>query len=83
LLEDPYSTVRYIAHRSLTQLTGFQDFAYDFIGPLAERTQARERVVAKWELLKAPYARPEIRVDDATWARLLRERNNKSMYLQE
>jgi len=83
LLDDPYSTVRYLAQRSLKRLPEFQDFTYDYVAPAADRTQARERAVAKWQQALKLDARPEISFDAATWLRLLRQRNNKSMYLQE
>ena len=40
LLNDPYDAVRYIAHRSLESLPGFEGFQYDFLAPPAERTAA-------------------------------------------
>ena len=32
LLDDPYAAVRYLAYRSLRELPGFRDFAYDYVG---------------------------------------------------
>ena len=83
LLEDPYSTVRYMAQRSLKRLPEFQDFSYDFIAPALDRAQARERAVTKWQQSKITGSDPETALDAATWTRLLQERNDKSMYLQE
>ncbi|NIM42419.1 MAG: C cytochrome precursor, partial [Hydrogenophaga sp.] len=45
-LADPYSCVRYIAHRSLRRLPGFADFEFDFVGPPNDRSAARARAVA-------------------------------------
>lgn len=44
LLDDPYSAVRFVAHRSLRTLPGFGDYAYDFLAPAAERRQRRDEV---------------------------------------
>jgi Cytochrome c552/Cytochrome c554 and c-prime len=41
-LDDPYTAVRFVAHRSLRRLPGFEDFRYDFIADRAERLEARE-----------------------------------------
>jgi hypothetical protein len=89
LLEDPYSTVRYIAHRSLKSIRGFENFAFDYIAPPAERALARKRAATQWEQAKPSVTGAEILlqprgvIDRPTWSRLLSERNNKSMYLQE
>lgn len=48
LLTDPYGVVRYVAYDKLTQLPGFEDFAYDFLSPTNERENARERAIADW-----------------------------------
>src|ERR1043166_1881097 len=48
LLLDPYSSVRYISQRSLKRLPGFAQFSYDFIGPEAERSGARQRALEIW-----------------------------------
>ncbi len=47
LLLDPYSAVRLIAHRSLSQVTG-ENFAFNYIGPAQERAKAMEAVIDKW-----------------------------------
>ncbi|HYV30883.1 MAG TPA: hypothetical protein VEO53_07260, partial [Candidatus Binatia bacterium] len=48
LLVDPYSSVRYLSQRSLKRLPGFEQFSYDFIGPEAERSAARQRALEIW-----------------------------------
>lgn len=92
LLEDPYSTVRYIARRSLKALPEFADFAFDYIGPPEDRARAHQSAWVKWEQTHArkldrhgPHIliRAEGQVDSDAWNRLLRQRDNKSMYLQE
>ena len=44
LLDDPYSAVRFVAHRSLRTLPGFGNYDYDFLAPPAERRQHRDEV---------------------------------------
>jgi hypothetical protein len=53
LLVDPYSVVRYIAHRSLRRVPGFADFKYNYIGPPPERAAAREQVRVNWSAREA------------------------------
>jgi len=53
LLADPYAAVRFNAHRSLRQLPGFSNFAYDYVGMLAAREQARKQARKQWEELSA------------------------------
>jgi hypothetical protein len=48
LLCDPYDAVRFIAHRSLRTLGGFDDFAYDFLSEPDEHIAARDRVLSQW-----------------------------------
>lgn len=44
LLDDPYSAVRFVAHRSLVTLPGFSNYAYDFLAPEVERQRQRDEV---------------------------------------
>jgi len=48
LLTDPYSTVRFIAARSLRELPGYADLDYDFLDPPQEWVRAREEVLDTW-----------------------------------
>lgn len=92
LLEDPYSAVRYVAQRSLRSLPGFENFAYDFVGPAPDRAWARTRALEVWRRQgSAPSAQSRtnilINADgslmQATIDRLLRQREDRSMDLQE
>ncbi|HKQ37725.1 MAG TPA: C cytochrome precursor, partial [Verrucomicrobiae bacterium] len=90
LLEDPYSAVRYIARRSLRALPGFADFDCDYIAPAADRARARLSIWAKWEQAQKPdRTGPEVlirsdgQMERQAWDRLLSQRDDKSMYLQE
>lgn len=49
LLVDPYSSVRFLANRSLRQREGFADFAYDFVVPGHEQGDALARALEIWE----------------------------------
>ena len=80
-LVDPYSTVRYIAHRSLKTLPGFEHFAYDYIGPDGQRAQARERAIETWRGNNGSTNGPLVPED--TISALLRQRNNRRMELLE
>jgi predicted CXXCH cytochrome family protein len=90
LLADPYPVVRQIANRSLRRLPGFREFDYDFAGPTPERDKARERALAQWRQSAAPARPAPETLLDATgalqqdrFAELLRQRDDKSMDLQE
>ena len=80
-LVDPYSTVRYIAHRSLKTLPGFEHFAYDYIGPDGQRAQARERAIETWRGNNG--STNGLLVPEGTISALLRQRNNRRMELLE
>lgn len=62
LLNDPYSAVRYVAHRSLRRLPGFESFQYDFVGRRDELQRARQRALERWQSLQS---RPPDRSDGA------------------
>lgn len=49
LLADPYPAVRAIAYRSLRQLPGFEDFAYDRTGSVDQRESAVSKAYSLWE----------------------------------
>jgi hypothetical protein len=87
LLEDPYGTVRYIALRSLKSLPEFRSLEFDYIGGPDERRRAHDDVLKIWRGIKdLDHAGSEVLVDSGgsgEWAKLLEQRNNRSMYLQE
>ena len=47
-LEDPYSTVRYIAHSSLRKGEPYKEIDYDFVSEPAEQKKIREQVMRLW-----------------------------------
>ena len=50
LLDDPYSAVRYMAHKALTRQPGFEGFEYDFVADETSRLARRKTALAKWTL---------------------------------
>ena len=48
LMNDPYHTVRLVAHRSLMQLPGYQDFAFDFLADDQTRKQRVAEILDRW-----------------------------------
>jgi len=49
LLNDPYSAVRYMAHKSLTKQPGFGGFEYDFVADEPARMAKREAALTNWK----------------------------------
>ena len=92
LLEDRYDAVRFIAHRSLRRLPGFQDFEYDFVGPPGHRAAARQRALQVWagsqKSLNRPFARPVLidgrgHVLETEFQRLWKQRDDRPMEVGE
>lgn len=91
LLEDPYSAVRYIAHRSLKQISKeYERVPYDFVGAAGQRKTARETIMSLWRQQKSvDRSGPDILVERAGRLRderiedLARQRDDRSMDLQE
>ena len=92
LLDDPYSAVRYIANRSIKTLPGFRAFDSDYVGPAADWKIKKEAALQIWRqhmipesLVEKPSVllSPDGRINEDRWNRLLGQRNNRSMDLQE
>jgi predicted CXXCH cytochrome family protein len=90
LLVDPYSTVRYIAHRSLKRAPGFESFGFDFVGPSPARETARQRAFTLWQTsfksdrtTEPTLIAPDGTLKRAVLDRLLARRDDRSMDLQE
>jgi len=91
-LNDPYSAVRYMAHKALMKQPGFGAFEYDFVTAEAKRLANRKEAMEIWlreqridlpqpagpVLLNAEGVRDVDRVQ-----RLIRTRNNRPMRLRE
>jgi predicted CXXCH cytochrome family protein len=48
LMEDPYSAVRYIAHRSLREIPEYRDFDLDYVDETPANARVRERIMQRW-----------------------------------
>jgi len=91
-LNDPYSAVRYMAHKALVKQPGFGSFEYDFVAAEAKRLANQKEAMEIWlreqridlpqpagpVLLNAEGVRDVDRVQ-----RLIRTRNNRPMRLRE
>jgi predicted CXXCH cytochrome family protein len=88
LLEDPYATVRYIAHRSLKTLPHYERLFFDYVGSAEDRRLAREDAFQIWrEITNLDRAGAEVLIDPGVtrpeWTEFLKQRDDHSMYLQE
>ncbi|MHC5114973.1 MAG: multiheme c-type cytochrome [Planctomycetota bacterium] len=92
LLADPYSAVRYVAERALRRDPQFAEMSYDFVGPPAARSQARQATIGAWmrlapgkldrsgtELLISPSGT----IDAETLTSLSRKRDDRLFDLRE
>ncbi|MDB4971450.1 MAG: hypothetical protein JWN44_7139, partial [Myxococcales bacterium] len=48
LLNDEYAAIRYIAYRSLREISGFADFRYDYVGTEEARVAAQQQARERW-----------------------------------
>jgi predicted CXXCH cytochrome family protein len=92
LLDDPYASVRYIAHGSLRRIPGFENFSFDYTAPLPDCARARQKALQQWQATanKSPdrsgphlLLSPSGAVQEEVWNRLIEQRDNHSIYLQE
>jgi len=92
LLLDKYAAVRFIAYRSLRQQPGFEDFEFDYLAGAAERNTAGRQKLAVWNRSADEIPRRtgdeiliqqdgSIKIDE--FRRLLRQRDNRPLYLSE
>ncbi len=89
-LEDRYAAVRFMAHRSLTRLPGFEGFAYDFESTPGQRSESRQRVLDAWRAGAAglPQREPTLTgpgpmINTNEVSQLLERRNNRPVHLRE
>jgi hypothetical protein len=93
MLMDPYSAVRFIAHRSITTIPGYEAFEFDYLASPEERRATAMTIAAHWaQQPRAPQpeglaARVPVDqhggVDQALLARLRAGRDNRRIYLAE
>lgn len=91
-LNDPYAAVRFMADKSLQTLPGFADHAFDFTGDDAQQKSALAAAYRKWWREVRPAGggfRASTILDPAgqfrpeTFERLLKQRNNRRVFLAE
>jgi hypothetical protein len=91
LLVDPYPTVRAVAYASLRRQPGFESLDYDFAGPAEAREAARQRALDAWNARRGPSSatspallmNPRGRLRSALFDQLLRQRDDRTVYLAE
>ncbi|HEY0550275.1 MAG TPA: ammonia-forming cytochrome c nitrite reductase subunit c552, partial [Verrucomicrobiae bacterium] len=82
-LDDPYSVVRYIGHRSLKTVPGFGRLNFDFIAPAPRRTFAKSELLQSWDSATVPTTeRPKVLTPEKI-SQLLRRRDQREMELLE
>jgi hypothetical protein len=88
LMDDPYDTVRYLAHRSLGTLNTNRN-SYDFVGPPVERTVAVREIGEDWARRPHPAPPAGVLIDSngkimrEEFDRLLRRRDQRRVILDE
>lgn len=91
-LNDPYATDRFVAWKSLQTLPGFYGYEYDYTVEDAQQKEALSAAYQKWwqEVRKNGYfykretlLEPTGYFRQATFDRLLNQRNNRKIYLAE
>lgn len=90
LLRDDYDVVRMIGSRSLRNLAGFADVAFDPIAPAAQREEALRAIEGRWQTSRSQRAerpsvliKPDGDLDRETFDRLLRDRDQRPVVLLE
>ena len=94
LLDDPYPAVRYLAGHSLARLSAERPFAYDFLAEPGERARLRRETMAYWRGAaedrrgqvadrQARLLGSDGRLDEATFDRLAKARDDRPMDLRE
>ena len=90
-MDDDYDAVRFIAHRSLKQIGGYDDVEFDFVVPSSERQQPSRRILERWSKQVGTLSvhNPSVlvnregKLDQATFDMLLQIRDRSSVSLNE
>ena len=91
LMDDDYDAIRFIAHRSLKQIGGYDDIQYDHVAPSSDRSGSCRRIVNRWERqVKSPRAyspsvllTAEGKLQRQKIEKLLQQRNQRAVDLDE
>ena len=89
-LEDNYAGVRFISHRSLTHLPGFESFPYDFDSTLEQRHEARRKALELWRAgagavpqREQTLTGPGPIINTSAFSKLLEHQDNRPVRLHE
>jgi hypothetical protein len=92
LLDDPYAALRFIAHRSLRALPGFENFEFDYVAPPEQRLASIRAAWQLWDRSNGATDRANRApllldrrgtLEHETVARLLTQRDTRPIVLQE
>lgn len=91
LMGDRYDVVRYIAGRSARSRGAYRDLEYDFLAPQEKRREQASELVERWRSIREPAlaGRVDLLLDQngnmirTEFDRLLRERDNRNVFLAE
>lgn len=91
LLGDQYDAVRFLAAQSLRSVPGFEEFDYDFVGPVDDRIDAAVGVIQQWSTNSFPdrYRLPRLlfnangALDITAMRDLFDERDTTALFLRE
>ena len=91
LLGDQYDAVRFLAAQSLRSVPGFEEFDYDFVGPVDDRIDAAVGAIQKWSTSSFPdrYRLPRLlfntngALDITAMRDLFDERDTTALFLRE
>jgi hypothetical protein len=89
LMGDPYDAVRFVAGRSLGRHPGYENAAFDYVASSGAIEAARADVAQQWARAPRPDRGPAVlqrgggAIDVATYRRLLAERNDRPVQLDE
>lgn len=89
LMNDEYDAVRLVAFKSLRTLPGYENFAFDPFAELAGRSKITKDAQVEWGQKNRQHGQAELLLDSngqldlSEFTRLLKERNNRKVYLAE
>ncbi len=82
-LDDPYSVVRYIGHRSLQTIPGRKKIPYDYIAPADQRVWIKSELLQDWDAARLPAEERAKVLSPQQISRLLQRRDHRPMELLE
>jgi len=91
LLNDPYEAIRFIAYRSLRQISGYETLEYNYLDSREERIKFALPLLQSWQASQVSRQRrdPELLVGNDgnllfdEFRRILNQRDNRPIFLRE